>query len=529
MKKILYFLIISFFTMNIVYAFDIDINKIDINSKSKELVEELNKTYNIEVNGFDKKIIVNEDINKFVKEVTSLSLSNINFDQKFNEFSKKYLFINQNNGANTLSGSLFAKSFLSEISNKKIKANNIKDIKTVLFNEDDVLAFVYLNDASVEDKEQDLILVYWLKKSNNAYKVYMPYLTYADDLEEHFNKVAKNEETSYIGTTYNKISLTNEEVIKVDNSLLDNIYNQNKYSSVQITGMSNTGIDVYSSGFVVRKGIIATTWSSFLKYLTDSDYIYVSDCDGKTYDVLGVVAAQIDYDIVLLKINEEALSEVTIGNSSNLKIDDQLFMINSKANGNFSINYGSFVSLDKGRLKNLFALASSDVGSALYDKDGKAVAFTVGDSINANLSFANDLTYLKKLQNILINQSFANISYVSLKDFKSNYYRNVNGEITYTNLENSSEFQKVGDVLNNIDLPLLKASFKDNILSLRYKNDVGKMLNSLYLIDTYTECLEKDGYKKIYEKDNKLIYQNNKYKVIIKNNLNYLIILIMEK
>ena len=204
-------------------------------------------------------------------------------------------------------------------------------------------------------------------------------------------------------------------------------------------------------------------------------------------------------------------------------------MINSKANGNFSINYGSFVSLDKGRLKNLFALASSDVGSALYDKDGKAVAFTVGDSINANLSFANDLTYLKKLQNILINQSFANISYVSLKDFKSNYYRNVNGEITYTNLENSSEFQKVGDVLNNIDLPLLKASFKDNILSLRYKNDVGKMLNSLYLIDTYTECLEKDGYKKIYEKDNKLIYQNNKYKVIIKNNLNYLIILIMEK
>ena len=55
------------------------------------------------------------------------------------------------------------------------------------------------------------------------------------------------------------------------------------------------------------------------------------------------------------------------------------------------------------------------------------------------------------------------------------------------------------------------------------------MLDSLYLVSNYTDILEKDGYKKTFDKNNKLIYEGKKYKVVVKNNLDYLIILIMEK
>ena len=55
------------------------------------------------------------------------------------------------------------------------------------------------------------------------------------------------------------------------------------------------------------------------------------------------------------------------------------------------------------------------------------------------------------------------------------------------------------------------------------------MLDSMYLVSNYTNELEKDGYEKTYDKNNKQIYVGKKYQVVIKNNLDYLIILIMEK
>ena len=54
------------------------------------------------------------------------------------------------------------------------------------------------------------------------------------------------------------------------------------------------------------------------------------------------------------------------------------------------------------------------------------------------------------------------------------------------------------------------------------------MIDSLYLVSNYTRELVKEGYKLTYQDNNKTIYSNKKYKIIIKDNLNYLIILIME-
>lgn len=533
MKKIIYLLIISFCFMMTPYAFDIDIDKIDINSKSNEVINSLNKTYNIEVKDFDKRIINDEKITNLAKELVKESLSNKSLDELFSEFSKKYLYTSPTNGADTLSGSIFIKMYLETIKDKNIEADYIKDIRTVSFNSNDALSFVYLTDAKVDGNNEELILAFWLKEVNGSYKLFFPWLTYDSDLQTYFNEVALKEENgNIVGGTFNKLSLDNNTSLKeVDEAILNDIYQKNKYSNVSITGMSENGVNVYGSGFVLRKGIVATTWSNFLKILNDSNYMFVTDADGKTYKVDGVVAAEAKYDVVLLKLDSEVLQSVTLGKTSDVKTNDNLFMINSKSNKNFSISYGMLISEEKGRMKNLFSLTDSDVGSALYDINGHVIGFNVADSLYNDLSYANSTDYLKKIQSILAIQKFADISTTSLDNFKLNYYRKDNEEeIKYNNTGiKSGDFKKVGDVLKNIDLPLIKASFKDKILSLRYRNETDGMLDSMYLVSNYTSILEKDGYEKTYDKNNKQIYVGKKYQVVIKNNLDYLIILIMEK
>ena len=530
MKKVLYILIIGLFTLNVVYAFDIDMDQIDINAKSKELIKKLDSSYAIDTDDFDKTIVNDEKIVSLAKEVTRLVLSKQNFEQKYQDFSKNYLFLSSTNGFDTLSGSIFVKNFLTELDEKKIEADYFKDVKIVEFNDSDVLAFVYLPDVKIDDDTQDLILAYWMKEEKGVYKVFFPWLTYSSDLENYFAKISQKEKTSIIGDSFKKISLTSEESKTVSKEILTRIFESTKYSNVQITAMKDTGVSAYGSGFIIRKGIVATTWSNFEKLLTNGNYFYVSDCDGNVYNVEGIVALQVDYDIVLLKLTDEVLQEVKLGDSTKLKTDDNLFIINSKSNGNFSINYGSFITMTKGRLKNLLALASGDVGSALYNADGEVVGFNTADALYADLSYANDISYLQKVQTILTNQAFADIKYVLVDDFKINYYRYVSEEKHYNKLTKESiKYQQVGDVLETINLPLVKASFKDNILSLRYKNETGKMLDSLYLVSNYIDKLKQAGFALISEDGNKQIYSNDQYKVIIKNNLSYLIVLIMEK
>ena len=70
------------------------------------------------------------------------------------------------------------------------------------------------------------------------------------------------------------------------------------------------------------------TLSLFLQFLTNSNYIYVNDVYGNVYEVLGIVSAQSDYDVVVLKISEEVGKKVVLGKSDSIKSGDKVFTIN---------------------------------------------------------------------------------------------------------------------------------------------------------------------------------------------------------
>lgn len=530
MKKILYTFVLTFLLINTASAFSIDVDKINIRSKSDDLINNLDSTYKIETSNFDNKIIYDEGISDYAKELLKISFADNTLEKK-KEHMVDQMHMSSTNGFDTLNGVLFIEYYLKDIEDKKIEVNYIKDIKITVFNENERMVFIYLQNALVNGEEQDIVVTYWLKSNDGKnFKLFYPWITIEENLESYFNKLIDAEESgNYIGGTYNKMSMLDSNE-SIDDVTLHNLYVNHKQSSVQITGMSDSGSNTYGSGFFIREGVIVTTWSLFLQFLTESNYIYVNDEAGNTYEILGVVAAQTDYDIVVLKLSKEVGQRVKFGNSENIKTGDKLFTINSKSNSEFSINYGTNLTVNSGRIENMLALSESDVGSALYNINGEVVGFNVADQLYSELSYANSTNYLIQLQNILINSNYSDIKYTLLETFKQKYYLNIYEETVVNNVSDTiwNKYKNIGNIEKNITLDLVKASYTDNVLSLRYKNNVGNMIDSMYLVAAYTNDLIDEGYSLTYQDDNKTIYTNKKYKIIIKDNLNYLIVLIME-
>lgn len=523
MKKVLFAVIILFVFVSNVQAFDIDMSKIDLNAKSKSIVNSFDLDYKIDSSKFDNSITNDRAATIYAENLIFKSFEKVSREEmKVNLFN--YLY-------NDVDGNLasYTDVYLNQLFDNKINLGEIVDVKTVAFNEENVIVFVYVKDAKVNDNNKDIVLNYWLKYKKGQYSLYLPWITFSNEINEYFDRISYNEEKgNTIGYTYNQFDLDDNDN-KVSEEALKNLFDFNKDSVVYISSMKDSTY-TNGSGFFVRKGVIATSWSLFLEFLNNGDYLYINDCYGNTYDILGVVAADPTYDVVLLKVDEEVGQEVKFGNSNELYANANLFVINSKNNSGFSINYGVNVSYKNGKLKNLLPVSNSDVGSALFNKYGEVVGFSVRDKINSELSYANSTDYLKKVQNRLKQNKYDNIKYTSVDEFKEKYYSTLDKERKYNKISNEDweQYRDIGSIETKIELELLKASYKDNIVSLRFANNAKGMLDSIYLASGFTEELLNQGYKLTYYNEQKTIYKNDEYQVILKDNFDYLIIIIME-
>ena len=89
------------------------------------------------------------------------------------------------------------------------------------------------------------------------------------------------------------------------------------------------------------------------------------------------------------------------------------------------------------------------------------------------------------------------------------------------------KFKKIGNIENNIKMELVKASYKDNIVSLRYKNSISNYISSMQLAVSFKEQLINDGYKEILKSSSKCIYENRKYQIVIMEEFDYLIVMMV--
>ena len=525
MKKII-IIVLSFIYIPFVYAFNIDVDKIEIHTKGESLISNIDKEYNIIANDYSSKETINKEAKEYTKKILKILFNSKDANSMRTNLLNEQLK-SRTNGFDTLSAYTFINMFLEDFNKLNVSYNYIKLIRTIEFSEG-VITLTYMPNATVDGKQQDFILALYLKEDNNQYKLFYPWQTSGNDLEEYFNNLGNKEETGdVIGGKYKSLSLngTSKEELKDDR--LKELYELNKNKNVSISSTENGATDSYGSGFYIRKGVVVTTWSLLLEILNNSEFIYVTDVDNNVHKIDGIITANVDYDVVLLKLEDEAGEEVTISNKE-LNTDDYIFIINSMNSSNYSIKYGTNISYTKGKYKNLLPIKTNDIGSAIYNMDGEVVAFNTSNSINNEISISNDTKYLSTIQNKLKNTSFNDIKTISFLELKDKYYHNTNKEKEYNTVPKSI-MNKYKDKLNKIEsYDLVKASYTDHIVSLRYKNDLGLVLDSFFFMDKFFTKLEKDGYKEIYKDDIKIIYSKDKEKIIIKQYLNYIIILILE-
>ena len=527
MKKLIYSIILII-SITFVYAkndFKIDVDKININSKSEMLLKNTDSSYKIEAKDFVSTESTNIKAKEYTKKILRILFESKDKKTRNNSFYAEQ-FKSRVNGFDTLSAYTFFNIFMNEFDKLNVSYSYIKLIRTIDFSEG-VLTLTYMPNANINGNIEDYILVLYLKEYDDNYKLFIPWETRGNDLEEYYNDLGKKENEGEVVTgSYKSLSLNGNNK-KLDNDFVKKIYDNNKNKSVSISALENGDTNSYGSGFFVRKGVVATTWSLMLDMLNNSEFIYVTDSNKNSYKIEGIISADPTYDVVLLKLENEVGEEVTFSKNT-LKTDDYIFIIDSRDTVNYSIKTGSNISFTRGKYKNMFLVRDSDIGSALYNIDGNVVAFQTNNSLYSDVSIANSTNYLIDVQKALKRTDFKNIKSCSFQEFKSNYYHRYNDEIEYNDVPKNiwNKYKKSLDKINS--LKLIKASYTDNILSLRYKNQINNVFNSLYFLDDYIKDLEKNNYKMIYQEDNKIIYSKKSKKIIIKQYLDYINIVIME-
>ena len=223
MKKICLLIVSLIIFVSNVHAFSIDASKIEIKSKGENLSSMLDAKYDIDANDFESNIYYDAKAQELAKELVKITASSKSVADKKKEFGK-YSFISSTNGFDTITGSIFINTFIDKVSGYKIKYSYIKSIRTVSFNENDVISFVFIPGCIIDGEEKDLVFSFWLKVDNNEYKIYYPWLSIDDDLESYYDKVTINENNKQVlGESYNKISINSSEE-KVSGELLQSIY-----------------------------------------------------------------------------------------------------------------------------------------------------------------------------------------------------------------------------------------------------------------------------------------------------------------
>jgi Trypsin-like serine proteases, typically periplasmic, contain C-terminal PDZ domain len=567
-KKLLIFSFISFFLVIIsAYAatsFKIDFSKVfSENSKTKKL----QSTFNSEYIATSKKGVIEDEeaIREATKMITYYLLGPTN---NTNETAENY--INRKKKFNDMryapeipklaDGSLdrdsqeykddsytswkIPNSFLlfqefdivyNQFGNVQIAENNgliitmitLPNVKMSVSNKERPMEF----DTIVTD----LTIKYIFKKLDGVYKLYYVEGEYDDsDLEEYFNEQMKNE---YNGTLSANIVYKSDlselydysKLEKVSRSTVEKIYKDNLENIIILNTLYSNSIVHTATGFIISDSIAVTTWSYLDKSLRDGQAITIKDGNEKVLKLDGIISIDIENDLVLLKISGSNSKGVKIGDTSELVTNDPIISIGTKTSVSLSVQKG-IVMTTKPTLTNLIPLKVEEAGGPVFNKDGEVVGMNSSQLVNVSFSKANSSVPIKELQTKLKNKKIEDVEYKTFTELKENYYVKYNNDNVVNKIKDKvwNKYKTIGDIEKNISLELIKASYKDGVMSLRYKNSVSTIFPNMQFASEFINKLKTDGYKEKINGDYKKIYTNKDYRVTIMSEFDYLIIVIAE-
>lgn len=574
MKKKILIGTITFLTFTVsVYAltngFNFDSKKLtfSVNSKKDNIVNSFKSEYNLSTSISSENEETKKIITELSKKTTSLLLGDINskeetsehYYNRYKEYQELAAYNYFPKDPNSSSGydesienyryviaSEFAiPQLFNSFNELGIIYNTYGDIRVTL-NGNFAISMVLLPNVKIKEenkenpekydlKEENLVIYYYFIKIDDTYRLCYLYGEYGDTVQEYFDELESSEtkDTKAISSSYQSSLSTLYNFDKL-NSITDDkinqIYNQNINNLVYLSSYYNTSVVNNANGFFIANGIVITTWNFLEKALIEAQYISVRDSNSNVYEIDGIITANPETDVVLIKLKNKTESTINLSSSAELKTEDPLITISSKSGVSYIIQKGIVISND-GYIQSLIPLSNNDEGSPILNSDGQVVGMNTSKSTNANISMAINSEVLKEAKEKFDNINFDSIQTISFEKLKEDYYYlKYNNENVINAIPKRvwKEYSKIGDIENNIKLELVKANYDKGVVSLRYKNKISDYISSMQLAVSYREQLIKDGYQEILNSSSKCIYQNKKYQIIIMNEFDYLIVVMVK-
>ncbi|MBQ4583729.1 MAG: trypsin-like peptidase domain-containing protein [Bacilli bacterium] len=381
--------------------------------------------------------------------------------------------------------------------------------------------------------ETNLIMYYYFKSLNGEYKLYYLYGETTDELEDYMIETEENENVMglNVATTYDSNLREIYDFSKLDSlteTEINNVYEKNKDNIVYLNSYYNSYVQNVANGFFIKDNLIVTTWNFIEKSLIDSQQIIIKDVNGIVYEFEGIVTLNPNSDIAVLKVKAENKG-IDIGNIVP-EIEDVAILLGSKMGIGTTLQKGIIIAND-GYLKTSIPLSESNQGSPIFDRSGNMIGMNTSKLLGAGTSIAVNNEALKEVYNKFDNVNTENIKVVTFDELKSKYYYQTSSkEEILNNIPKSkwNEYAKIGNIEESLNLELVKANYKKGIVSLRYKNSVANLIDSMMLISSFKDNLVNDGYKLILNESKKLVYENSKYQIVIMEEFDYVIIVMVK-
>lgn len=573
MKKVILSIFLVSVSVVSVYAlstkFTINTAKLSFSTNGKKgtIVENFNQSYNLSHSISSDNAELEKEIEELTKKTTYLLLGDFNnTDESSEDYYKRHqeylelrydpevpkdestftgLDENSQEYKDDLVSGITVPSMFLIFDELNVAYSSFGDIR-VSNTGNSVMSVISLPNVIIREQSSEnpmeyvtvrtnLIIYYYFKELNGQYKLYYLMGETTDELDDYFTEVESTEtkSTMQVASSYDsqlKDIYSYSKLEAITDEQINNIYNSNSKNIVVFNSYYNNYLVTSANGFFINNGMVVTTWNFLEKSLIEAQYIAVKDNDGNSFEIDGIITANPETDIVVIKLKNKVGNKVILGNSSELKVEDPVISISSKTGIGLTVQSGIVISSD-GYIRSSIPLTNTDEGSPLINSDGQIVGMNTAKQVNTSISLAINSDVLKEIQDKFNNVNFEDIEVVPFNKLKEEYYYiKYNEEIVKNDI--SSEkwkiYSKIGNIEENISLKLVKASYKDGIVSLRYYNGISNYIDNMQLAAGFKEQLIKDGYENKLSSSKKCIYENKKYQVIIISEFDYLIVVMVK-
>ena len=414
-RKILIGTIVFLVLTTSVYAltnnFNFDSEKLSFsnNSKKDNIVNSFKSEYNLSTAISSKNDEIKKEIVELSKKTTNLLLGDINSKNETSEHyynrHKEYKELaaynyfpkdpNSSSGYDesienyryVIASELAIPQLFNSFNELGVIYNTYGDIRVTL-NGNLAISMVLLPNVKIKEenkdnpekydlKQENLVIYYYFIKIDDNYRLCYLYGEYGDTVQQYFDELESKEtkNAKAISSSYQS-DLSNlynyDKLNSITDSKLNQIYNQNINNLVYLSSYYNNSVVNNANGFFIGNGIVITTWNFLEKALIDSQYISIQDNKSNFYEVDGIITANPQTDIVLIKLKNKVGRTVNLANSSELKTEDPLITISSKSGVSYIIQKGIVISNDD-YIQSSIPLSNNDEGSPLFNGNGQVV------------------------------------------------------------------------------------------------------------------------------------------------------------